>query len=60
VSDVLDEGPFLHDTNADMRVVDLLAEYDELQQVAEKKHLPMSTMARTWLLDRLDTEPRVG
>jgi len=35
-------------------------QYDELRQIAEEKHLPMSTMARSWLLDRLDTERREG
>jgi hypothetical protein len=35
-------------------------QYAELQQVARNKHLPMSTMARAWLLDRLDAERRAG
>lgn len=35
-------------------------QYAELQEVARKQHLPMSTMARAWLLDRLDVERRAG
>lgn len=31
-------------------------QFDALQQIANAKHLPMSTMARAWLLDRLDAE----
>lgn len=31
-------------------------QYAELQQLARQRHLPMSTMARSWLLDRLDQE----
>lgn len=31
-------------------------QFQELQRVAEDKHLPMSTMARAWLLDRLARE----
>jgi len=33
-------------------------QFDALQAVALVKHLPMSTMARAWLLDRLDAEHR--
>lgn len=28
----------------------------ELQRVARERHLPVSTMARAWLLERLDRE----
>lgn len=35
-------------------------QFDALQAVALAKHLPMSTMARAWLLDRLDAEQRAG
>jgi len=35
-------------------------QYADPQQIAQRKHLPMSTMARSWLLDRLDTERRTG
>jgi hypothetical protein len=31
-------------------------QYANLQQLARQRHLPMSTMARSWLLDRLDQE----
>lgn len=31
-------------------------QYQQLEQVAQEKHLPMSTMARAWLLDRLGDE----
>jgi alanine-alpha-ketoisovalerate/valine-pyruvate aminotransferase len=31
-------------------------QYTELQQLARQRHLPMSTMARSWLLERLDQE----
>jgi aryl-alcohol dehydrogenase-like predicted oxidoreductase len=31
-------------------------QYAALQKLAREKHLPMSTMARAWLLDRLDQE----
>jgi predicted acylesterase/phospholipase RssA len=32
------------------------AQYEALQELARQRHLPMSTMARAWLLDRLDHE----
>ncbi len=35
-------------------------QFDALQQLANAKHLPMSTMARAWLLDRLDEEQRAS
>lgn len=31
-------------------------QFSELQDLARKHHLPMSTMARSWLLERLDRE----
>jgi hypothetical protein len=31
-------------------------QYAQLEQVARAKHLPVSTMARAWLLDRLEHE----
>ena len=31
-------------------------QYAALQELANERHLPMSTMARAWLLDRLDQE----
>jgi hypothetical protein len=31
-------------------------QYEVLQELARERHLPMSTMARAWLLDRLDHE----
>jgi hypothetical protein len=31
-------------------------QYQQLEQVARERHLPLSTMARAWLLDRLGDE----
>jgi hypothetical protein len=31
-------------------------QFGELQELARKRHLPVSTMARSWLLERLDRE----
>ena len=31
-------------------------QFAALQDIAAQRHLPMSTMARAWLLDRLDQE----
>jgi hypothetical protein len=31
-------------------------QFSAIQQLAEQRHLPMSTMARAWLLDRLNQE----
>jgi aryl-alcohol dehydrogenase-like predicted oxidoreductase len=31
-------------------------QFTALQDLAEQRHLPMSTMARAWLLDRLEEE----
>ena len=31
-------------------------QYTALEEAAKAKHLPLSTMARAWLLDRLDRE----
>ena len=31
-------------------------QYQQLERVAKSKHLPVSTMARAWLLDRLENE----
>lgn len=36
------------------------AQFNELQGLAREHHLPMSTMARSWLLERLDQEHRVS
>jgi len=35
-------------------------QFGALQQIANARHLPMSTMARAWLLDRLDEEQRAS
>jgi hypothetical protein len=32
------------------------AQFAAIQELAAQRHLPMSTMARAWLLDRLDHE----
>jgi hypothetical protein len=34
--------------------------YEALARLAREKHLPMSTMVRAWLLDRLDAELHAG
>lgn len=31
-------------------------QYQQLEEVARERHLPVSTMARAWLLDRLGDE----
>ncbi len=31
-------------------------QFSAIQELANQRHLPMSTMARAWLLDRLDQE----
>jgi hypothetical protein len=31
-------------------------QYQQLERVAKARHLPVSTMARAWLLDRLEGE----
>ena len=36
------------------------AQYNELKGLAHAHHLPMSTMARSWLLERLDREQRAS
>jgi hypothetical protein len=36
------------------------AQFNELQGLAREHHLPMSTMARSWLLERLDQEHRAS
>ena len=35
-------------------------QFSELQRMAREHHLPMSTMARSWLLERLDQERRAS
>lgn len=35
-------------------------QFAAIQRIVEKQHLPMSTMARAWLLDRLDRERRAS
>ncbi|MGH3786472.1 MAG: hypothetical protein ACRDRG_07940 [Pseudonocardiaceae bacterium] len=35
-------------------------QFSELQRLAGERHLPMSTMARSWLLERLDQERRAS
>lgn len=35
-------------------------QFTELQERAREHHLPMSTMARSWLLERLDHERRAS
>ncbi|MDQ3464080.1 MAG: hypothetical protein M3500_05120 [Actinomycetota bacterium] len=57
------EGTATSRPNAPSRMFNLRLsdeQFDALQQIANAKHLPMSTMARAWLLDRLDAEQRVS
>ncbi|MGH3865055.1 MAG: hypothetical protein ACRDQ4_02765 [Pseudonocardiaceae bacterium] len=35
-------------------------QFNELRRLARQRHLPMATMARSWLLDRLEQERRAG
>ncbi len=35
-------------------------QFAAIQDVTERQHLPMSTMARAWLLDRLEEERRAS
>lgn len=35
-------------------------QFTAIQELAHELHLPMSTMARAWLLDRLDQEKRAS
>lgn len=35
-------------------------QFGELQELARERHLPVSTMARSWLLERLDRERRAS
>jgi len=35
-------------------------QFNELRELAHERHLPMSTMARSWLLERLDYERRAS
>lgn len=35
-------------------------QFEELEDAARRRHLPMSTMARSWLLERLDEERTSG
>lgn len=35
-------------------------QYSELQDLAREHHLPASTMARAWLLERMDRERRAS
>jgi len=55
------EGTVITRPNAPSRMFNLRLsdeQFNALQQLANTKHLPMSTMARAWLLDRLDEEQR--
>jgi hypothetical protein len=35
-------------------------QFAAIQEIAESQHLPMSTVARAWLLDRLHKERRAS
>lgn len=58
-SEPYSEGTAISRPNAPSRMSNLRLsdeQFDALQQIAIAKHLPMATMARAWLLDRLDAE----
>lgn len=62
------EGPYPPETqitrpNRPSRMFNLRLtdeQYHQLQQLAQQHHLPMSTMARSWLLERLEHERRAS
>ena len=52
-------GTKIHRPNQASRMFNVRLTDDQftaLQELADQRHLPMSTMARAWLLDRLDQE----
>lgn len=56
-------GTHVSRPNAPSRVFNLRLsdeQFAALQEVAQAQHLPVSTMARAWLLDRLDRERRAS
>ncbi len=57
------EGTVISRPNGPSRMLNLRLSDEQFgasQQIANAKHLPMSTMARAWLLDRLDEEQRAS
>lgn len=53
------EGTKIRQPNRSSRMFNMRLgeqEYAELKRLAERQHLPMATMARSWLLERLDRE----
>lgn len=53
-SDVLISQPNRASRIFNLRLSD--QQYEEITDLARKRHLPASTMARSWLLERLDQE----
>ncbi|MCU1614288.1 MAG: uncharacterized protein JWO98_1828 [Frankiales bacterium] len=55
------EGTIISRSNQASRMFNVRLSEEQfaaIQDVAERQHLPMSTMARAWLLDRLEEERR--
>ena len=53
------EGTHISRPNRPSRMFNLRLtdeQYQQLREQARQQHLPMSTMARSWLLERLDQE----
>jgi hypothetical protein len=57
------DGPTIIRPNRPSRMFNLRLtdeQFSELQRLARERHLPMSTMARSWLLELLDQERRAS
>jgi hypothetical protein len=57
------EGTIISRSNQASRMFNVRLSEEQfaaIQDVAERQHLPMSTMARAWLLDRLEEERRAS
>jgi hypothetical protein len=57
------EGTTIRQPNRPSRMFNLRLsdeQFGELQELARRRHLPVSTMARAWLLERLDCERRAS
>jgi aryl-alcohol dehydrogenase-like predicted oxidoreductase len=57
------EGTTIRRRNQPSRMFNLRLteeQFSALQDLARARHLPMSTMARAWLLDRLERERRAS
>ena len=57
------EGTVISRSNQGSRMFNVRLSEEQfaaIQAAAERQHLPMSTMARAWLLDRLEEERRAS